>query len=50
MDWAKFVKDDFSEVLNDQARRLLGFDTRVPASLEEFFLPESARLYKAGQG
>lgn len=50
MDWVRFVKDDISESLNDQARRLLGFDTRVPTSLEEFFLPESERLYKAGQG
>lgn len=50
MDWANFIRGDVSDSLNDQARRLLGFDTRVPACLEEFFLPESERLYKAGQG
>ena len=30
--------------------RLIGFDTRLPTSLEEFFLPEERRLYKPGQG
>ncbi len=50
MDWARFVRKDVSDSLNPQARRLLGFDSRVPASLEEFFLPEEQRLYKPGQG
>lgn len=31
-------------------RRLLGFDARVPASLEEFNLPPAERLYKPNQG
>jgi ectoine hydroxylase-related dioxygenase (phytanoyl-CoA dioxygenase family) len=31
-------------------RRLLGFDVRVPSSLEEFMLPEEQRLFKGGQG
>ena len=50
MDWTKFIDSEIVGVLNNQAKRILGFDSRVPASLEEFFLPENERLYKTGQG
>ena len=38
-----------SELDNDKLR-LLGFDARVPTSLNEFNLPVEKRLYKANQG
>jgi len=50
MDWVRFVPPEISGRLNAQARRLIGFDTRLPASLDEFFLPEAERLYRPGQG
>ena len=50
MDWVRFVPEEISGKLGAQGRRLLGYDTRLPASLDEFFLPESERLYKANQG
>jgi ectoine hydroxylase-related dioxygenase (phytanoyl-CoA dioxygenase family) len=50
MDWVRFVPPEISDQLNEQARRLLGFDTRLPTNLEEFFLPQDQRLYKANQG
>ncbi|MBX3017650.1 MAG: phytanoyl-CoA dioxygenase family protein [Bdellovibrionaceae bacterium] len=50
MDWVHFVKPEISSQLNEQARRLIGFDTRLPKTLEEFFVPEDQRLYKANQG
>lgn len=50
MDWVRFIPTEISSQLNAQARRLIGFDTRLPSSLEEFFLPEEQRLYKANQG
>jgi ectoine hydroxylase-related dioxygenase (phytanoyl-CoA dioxygenase family) len=50
MDWVRFVPPEISDALNDQGRRLLGFDTRLPASLEEMFVPEDQRLYKPNQG
>lgn len=50
MDWVRFIRPEFSEQLNAQGRRLLGFDTRLPTSMEEFFLPEDQRLYKPNQG
>jgi len=37
------------EDLNESARKFLGFDVRMPQSLEEFYLPEAQRLYKPNQ-
>lgn len=50
MDWVRFIPDSISRELDSQARRILGFDTRVPTCLDEFFVPESERLYKPNQG
>jgi len=50
MDWVRFIRREISEQLNAQGRRLLGFDTRLPTSMEEFFLPDHQRLYKPNQG
>lgn len=35
--------------LNSSARKYLGFDVRLPSSLQEFYLPESERLYLPNQ-
>jgi ectoine hydroxylase-related dioxygenase (phytanoyl-CoA dioxygenase family) len=50
MDWVRFLKPGVTDQLSPQARRIIGFDTRLPTSLEEFFLPEAKRLYKPNQG
>jgi ectoine hydroxylase-related dioxygenase (phytanoyl-CoA dioxygenase family) len=50
MDWVRFVPREIAAALNAQGRRLLGYDTRLPTSLEELYLPEDQRLYKPGQG
>lgn len=50
MDWVRMLPATITDQLNPQARRLIGFDTRLPSSLEEFFLPEDKRLYKPNQG
>ena len=49
MDWVRFIPEKISNELNEQARRIIGFDTRIPTNLAEFFLPEDKRLYKGGQ-
>jgi len=49
-DWVRFVPAPIADALSPQARRIIGFDTRLPTSLEEFFVPEERRLYKPGQG
>jgi ectoine hydroxylase-related dioxygenase (phytanoyl-CoA dioxygenase family) len=50
IDWVRFVPRAIADALNPQARRILGFDTRLPTSLEELFVPEQDRLYKPNQG
>ncbi len=49
MDWVRFIPTSISDQLNQQARRIIGFDTRIPTTLEEFFQPEEKRFYKGGQ-
>lgn len=48
-DWVRFIPQEFSNQLNDQARRIIGFDTRLPTSLAEFFVEDKDRLYKPNQ-
>jgi ectoine hydroxylase-related dioxygenase (phytanoyl-CoA dioxygenase family) len=50
MDWVRFVPSEITDQLNAQARRLIGFDTRLPTNLDEFFVPDDQRLYKPNQG
>ncbi|APV49652.1 hypothetical protein BWI17_08155 [Betaproteobacteria bacterium GR16-43] len=50
MDWVRFVPQEIAGALGPQGRRLLGYDTRLPTSLDEFFVPEGERLYKPNQG
>lgn len=50
MDWVRAIPPEISGALNEQARRLIGFDTRVPASMDEFYVPPEQRLYRPGQG
>jgi ectoine hydroxylase-related dioxygenase (phytanoyl-CoA dioxygenase family) len=49
-DYARMVGDERAASMSPSLRRVLGFDVRVPSSLEEYYLPESQRLYKANQG
>jgi ectoine hydroxylase-related dioxygenase (phytanoyl-CoA dioxygenase family) len=49
MDWVRFIPTEITDQLNSQARRIIGFDTRLSSNLEEFFQPEDKRLYKSNQ-
>jgi ectoine hydroxylase-related dioxygenase (phytanoyl-CoA dioxygenase family) len=49
-DYPRLVGQETLEHIGDVGRRFLGFNVRMPASLEEYYLPEEQRLYKAGQG
>lgn len=49
-DYPRMVGDELGSTLSPTLRRILGFDVRVPTSLEEYYLPEDQRLYKANQG
>lgn len=49
-DFPRLVESLGLEVGDDLSlRKYLGYDVRVPVSLEEFYLPPELRLYKSGQ-
>jgi ectoine hydroxylase-related dioxygenase (phytanoyl-CoA dioxygenase family) len=49
-DYPRLVPQEALAELGPVGRRFLGFNVRVPASLEEYYVPEERRLYKSGQG
>jgi ectoine hydroxylase-related dioxygenase (phytanoyl-CoA dioxygenase family) len=49
-DYPRLVPKEVVDQLGEVGRRFLGFNVRVPTSLEEYYVPEDQRLYKAGQG
>lgn len=50
IDLPRATKPEILDQLSPRCKRLLGFDARVPASIEEFMLPADQRLYKPNQG
>jgi len=44
------VPPEILATLGETGRRFLGFDVRVPTSLDEYYLPPDQRLYKSNQG
>jgi ectoine hydroxylase-related dioxygenase (phytanoyl-CoA dioxygenase family) len=49
-DYPRLIPQDLISQLGPLGRRFIGMDSRVPASLDEYYLPVDQRLYKAGQG
>jgi ectoine hydroxylase-related dioxygenase (phytanoyl-CoA dioxygenase family) len=49
-DYPRLVPPELVAQLGPAGRRFLGFNVRVPTSLDEYYVPEEKRLYKAGQG
>jgi ectoine hydroxylase-related dioxygenase (phytanoyl-CoA dioxygenase family) len=49
-DYPRLVPPELLDQLGPLGRRFLGFNVRVPTSLEEYYVPEEQRLYKGGQG
>ena len=49
-DYPRFMDEKAVSELSPTLRRLLGFNVRVPTSLEEFYLTGDDRLYKPNQG
>jgi ectoine hydroxylase-related dioxygenase (phytanoyl-CoA dioxygenase family) len=49
-DYPRLMPSESLAELGPIGRRFLGFNVRVPASLEEYYVPEERRLYKGGQG
>lgn len=49
-DYPRLVGSETLDHVGEVGRRFLGFNVRMPATLDEYYLPEEERLYKAGQG
>ena len=49
-DYPRMVPPEILATLGETGRRFLGFDVRVPTSLDEYYLPPEQRLYKSNQG
>lgn len=49
-DYPRMVPQDVVDALGDVGRRFLGFNVRMPTSLEEYYAPEDKRRYKPNQG
>ena len=50
LDYPRVVPKELADSLPERTRQLLGFYVRVPASLDEYYVPADQRLYRAGQG
>jgi ectoine hydroxylase-related dioxygenase (phytanoyl-CoA dioxygenase family) len=49
-DFPRALDASLVEDFTERGKQLLGFYVRMPSSLTEYALPESERLYRAGQG
>ena len=50
IDFPRFLGEDYVKDASPEIRQVLGFDARMPASLDEFYQPPEKRTYKPGQG
>lgn len=48
-DFPQMLGDDILDHVGETGRRILGFDARLPAAMDEFYRPPEQRLYRAGQ-
>lgn len=49
-DFARMVGEDVLARVGERGRRFLGFNVRMPVSLDEYYLPPDERPYKPNQG
>lgn len=50
IDYVRVLGNDAISKLPERTQQLLGWYTRVPTSLEDYYKPEAERLYRASQG
>jgi hypothetical protein len=49
MDWPRFLAPGAESAMTAQGRQLLGYDAKVPASLDEYYQPADRWAFKADQ-
>jgi len=50
LDYPKAFGDDFGRICSSHMRQILGYNARVPISLEDFYQHDEYRFYKKDQG
>ncbi len=50
IDYVRALGDEVLQAQKPRTQQLLGWYTRTPASLEDYYRPEDQRLYRKGQG
>lgn len=50
MDYARMLGEEYGKTLSPLTRQVLGYNSRVPVSLDEWYRPTEERLYHADQG
>ncbi len=49
-DYPRMLGYDYADKLSDDMKQVLGYNSRVPANLDEWYQPPEKRMYKPGQG
>jgi ectoine hydroxylase-related dioxygenase (phytanoyl-CoA dioxygenase family) len=49
-DYPRSLGYEFGESLNDDLRQILGYKSRIPATLDEYYQPLNKRMYQPDQG
>jgi len=49
-DYPRFLGYKFGESLSDELRQIIGYKSRIPATLEEYYQPLNKRMYQPDQG
>ncbi len=49
-DYPRLMPRAMIDGMDETGRRFIGWDVRVPTSLDEYYVPPDQRLYKSGQG
>ncbi len=50
MDYARMLGDEYGRGVSELSRQVLGYNSRVPQTLSEWYQPKAHRLYRADQG
>jgi len=50
LDYPRFLGYDYGESLSDGLRQVIGYKSRIPANLVEYYQPVDKRMYQPGQG
>lgn len=50
LDYPRFLGYEFGDKLDENLRQVLGYNSRTPENLEEYYQPVEKRMYQPGQG